>query len=195
MEGWNAKNRDNKVVMINIFHIRKNTVFNRNFPRAPISLLCIYTSWAGLGFPCSCLVLRGSGSRQLQQPTTTSVRLLGTPCSCTAMQVQQPSISSEGLGLGSGSRVRFSRWTGGRFCSCTTISAGLGSPSSWTARLRRSLSRYMARSRAANSICCLHRLRSAARTRELWRVVFRRRRAKVRAARAVARLSRRVLQP
>ena len=155
----------------------------------------MYTSWAGFGFPCSCLVVRGSGSRQLQQPTTISVRLLGTPCSCMAMQVQQPSISSEGLGLGSGSRVRFGRWTGGRVCRCTTISAGLGSPSSWTARLRRSLRRYMARCRAANSICCLHRLLSAARTRELWRVVFRRRRAEAWAARAAARLNRRVLQP
>ena len=29
--GEMQKNRDNKVVMINIFHIRKNTVFNRNF--------------------------------------------------------------------------------------------------------------------------------------------------------------------
>ena len=159
----------------------------------------MYTSWAGYGFPCSCLVVRGSGRRQLQQPTTTSVRLLGTPCSCTAMQVQQPSISSEGLGLRSCSRVRLGRWTGGRVCRCTTIFAGLGSPSSWTARLRSSLRRYMARSRAASSICCLHRLRSAPRTRELWRVVFRRRRAEVwclpMAARAAACLSRRVLQP
>ena len=159
----------------------------------------MYTSWAGFGFPCSCLVVRGSGSRQLQQPTTTSVRLLGTPCSCTAMQVQQPSISSEGLCLGSSSRARWGRWTGGRVCRCTTIFAGLESPSSWIARLRRSVSRYMARCRAANSICCLHRHSSAVRTRELWRVVLRRRRAEVwrllMAARAAARLSHRVLQP
>ena len=155
----------------------------------------IYTIWAGFGFPCSCLVLRGSGSHQLQQPTTTSVRLLGTPCSCMAIQVQQPSIRSEGLGLGSGSRVRFGRWTGGRFCRCTTIFAGLGSPSSWTARIRRSLRRYMARVRVANSICCPNRRRSAERIRALCRVVFRRQRAEVWRLPRTPRLSRRVLQP
>ena len=163
----------------------------------------IYTIWAGLGFPCSCLVVRGSWSCQLQWPTTTSVRLLGTPCSCVALQVQQPSIISEGLGLGSGSRVRFGRQIEGRLQRCTTISAGLRSPPSWTARLCPSArtSRYIARCRVANSIlCCLHRRRSAARTRELWRVAFRRQRAEAgclpMAVRVAARLSRRrVLQP
>ena len=49
MEGWNAKNRD-MVVMINIFHICKNTVFNTNLWRAPISLLCTPAE-LGLDFP------------------------------------------------------------------------------------------------------------------------------------------------
>ena len=158
----------------------------------------MYTIWTGFGYPCSCLVLWGSGSRPLQQPTTTSVRLLGRPCSRMALQVQQPSISSEGLGLGSCSRVRLGRQIEGRLQRCTTISAGLGSPS-WTVRLRRPVCRYMARCRVANSICCLHRRRSTTRTRELWQVAIRRQRAEegclLMVARVAARLSRRRVLP
>ena len=99
------------------------------------------TIWARLGPRCSSTALH------VQQPKSAWARLL--PCSCSALYVQRstcsctrllgerPSIASAGLGSIC-SRAGIGRQMGGRLERCTTISAGLGSPSSCIARgLRR----------------------------------------------------------
>ena len=55
MEGWNAKNRDNKVVMINIFHIRKTQYSTQIFHEHLFHYYVHQLSWVWISLLLSCI--------------------------------------------------------------------------------------------------------------------------------------------